>query len=149
MLQWESPPQIIMVSLDWTKLFKKHGGKWIALMSDGQTVVGSGNSLKAARKAAIENGCSHPYLMRMPKTLRHFIGSTGRCSFPISRPKTGPIALCLTCHVRHECCHLPPHNLACRESASHVGAFSGILTAFPSSPFACPPPRFSPRSGPN
>ncbi len=59
---------------DWTDAYRKHAGKWVAFKSDQETVAGSGDSLKEARNEAINNGCSHPFMMRMPKVLRNFIG---------------------------------------------------------------------------
>jgi len=61
--------------LDWTGIVRTHGGKWLALQRDRKTVVGTGNTLKAAKDAAEENGCRDPIPTRMPKTLRDFIGS--------------------------------------------------------------------------
>ena len=59
---------------DWTDAYRKHAGKWVAFKKDQQTVAGSGDSLKEARNEAISNGCTDPFMMRMPKVLRNFIG---------------------------------------------------------------------------
>ena len=63
-----------MPAIDWTDAFEKYRGKWVAFKSDHQTVIGSGDSLEAAERAANENGCTNPIVTRLPKTLRNFIG---------------------------------------------------------------------------
>ena len=63
-----------MSAIDWTDAFEKYRGKWVAFKSDHKTVVGSGDSLKAAKKAAAEKGCDNAIITRMPSTLRNFIG---------------------------------------------------------------------------
>ena len=63
-----------MTPLDWTDAFEKYRGKWVAFKSDHQTVIGSGDSLRAAKRAASEKGCSDPIITRLPKTLRNFVG---------------------------------------------------------------------------
>jgi len=46
------PERIIILSMahDWTKLFKKYKGLWVALLDDEKTVVGSGNTAAGALK---------------------------------------------------------------------------------------------------
>jgi hypothetical protein len=63
-----------MQPLDWSNVYDKHRGKWVAFKDDHKTVVGSGSSLESAKQAAAREGCDDPIMMRMPRTLRHFIG---------------------------------------------------------------------------
>ena len=63
-----------MKALDWTHLFKRYRGKWVALKKDGRTVAGSGGTLRAAKRAADKKGCSDVYLTRVPTKLTNFIG---------------------------------------------------------------------------
>ena len=63
-----------MTPLDWTDAFEKYRGKWVAFKSDHETVIGSGDSLRAAKRAASEKGFSNPIITRLPKTLRNFVG---------------------------------------------------------------------------
>ncbi len=65
-----------MKARDWTHLFKRYRGKWVALKDDEQTVAGSGPSLKAAKAAAEKDGVSNPILMRIPKNVTNFVGGS-------------------------------------------------------------------------
>ena len=60
---------------DWTKIFNKYKGLWVAMADDEQTVVGSGKTLKEAMKAAQQKGHNSPIFNRMPKTLDTYIGN--------------------------------------------------------------------------
>ncbi len=67
---------ILMKARDWTHLFKRYRGKWVALKDDERTVAGSGSSLKAAKTAAEKDGVSNPILMRIPKKVTNFVGGS-------------------------------------------------------------------------
>lgn len=62
------------MATDWTKLYKKYKGLWIALLDDEITVVGSGKTLKEALAQARKKGHQYPIMNRMPDTLTPFIG---------------------------------------------------------------------------
>ncbi len=64
-----------MKTLDWTGLFRCHQGRWVAFKSDHRTVVGTGQTLKSAKRAAAKKGCTRPFLLRVPKNMRHFVGA--------------------------------------------------------------------------
>ena len=55
---------------DWTHLFEKHRGKWVALAEDETTVLAAADTAKQAYKAAHERGI----LYRVPDTLDTFAG---------------------------------------------------------------------------
>lgn len=63
-----------MNPLNWTSLYRKFRGKWVALKGDQKTVVGSGPTLKGALEAAQKNGYADPILTRVPNVLRNFVG---------------------------------------------------------------------------
>lgn len=63
-----------MKTLNWTGLFSRHKGRWVALKNDHQTVVGTGQTLKSAKRAAKKKGYNQPFLMRVPRDVRHFVG---------------------------------------------------------------------------
>jgi len=63
------------MSKDWSKLYKKYKGLWVALADDEQTVVGSGKTLKEAIREAEENGYNSPIFSRMPENLNAYVGS--------------------------------------------------------------------------
>jgi hypothetical protein len=63
------------MSKDWSKIYKKYKGLWVALLDDEQTVVGSGKTLKEAMNQAQKKGHSSPIFSRMPETLDAYVGS--------------------------------------------------------------------------
>ncbi len=60
---------------DWTKLYKKYKGLWVALLDDEKTVVGSGKTANLAMKQAQIDGHLSPILTRIPDSLNAFVGS--------------------------------------------------------------------------
>jgi len=60
--------------IDWTKIYKKYKGLWVALKADEITVVGSGEKLTEALAEAHKKGYEHPIVMRVPDKLATFIG---------------------------------------------------------------------------
>ena len=63
-----------MKAIDWSKIYKKYKGQWVALLDDEVTVVGSGRTLKEAKEKARQKGCGNPVLTRMPERLTFFAG---------------------------------------------------------------------------
>lgn len=66
------------MAIDWTPLFEKYKGLWVALKEDEETMVGSGKTLQEALKEASKNGCDEPIVTRMPKELMTFISPISR-----------------------------------------------------------------------
>lgn len=66
---------LFSMAIDWTPLFKKYKGKWVALKKDETTVIGSGETLKEALSEARANGYEKPILTRMPTQLIPYIGN--------------------------------------------------------------------------
>lgn len=66
---------MVTMAIDWTKLFKKYKGLWVALTEDEQTVVGSGKNAKSALEDAARHGIVRPILMKMPPKLVSYVGS--------------------------------------------------------------------------
>jgi len=63
-----------MKAIDWSQIYKKYKGLWVALLKDEVTVVGHGKTLQAAKKMALKKGFDHPILTHMPKHLGPIIG---------------------------------------------------------------------------
>ena len=59
---------------DWTKLYKKYKGLWVALADDEETVMGSGKTAKEAWDKARERGYQKPIMARMPEQLTTYVG---------------------------------------------------------------------------
>jgi hypothetical protein len=67
----ESRGQVI----NWTALFEKYKGLWVALKDDQQTVIAAGRSLKQVRLEAARNGYSDPIFHRVPTDLSHVVST--------------------------------------------------------------------------
>ena len=63
------------MAIDWTKIYKKYKGLWIALLDDEKTVVGSGKSAREALEKAQKAGYENPILARLPQKLTTYVGS--------------------------------------------------------------------------
>ncbi|MFA6006108.1 MAG: DUF5678 domain-containing protein [Candidatus Paceibacterota bacterium] len=61
--------------MDWTKIYKKYKGQWIALASDEITVIANGDTAKEALGKANERGYSNPILNRVPSEFITFAGA--------------------------------------------------------------------------
>ena len=63
------------MSKDWSEIYKKYKGLWVAFLDDEMTVVGSGKTLKEALSKAQKKGYDSPIMSRMPETLDAYAGS--------------------------------------------------------------------------
>ena len=59
---------------DWTKLYKKYKGMWVALKDDNTTVISSGENLKDILEIAHKKGYKNPSFMRIPEESIEFAG---------------------------------------------------------------------------
>ena len=63
-----------MAAIDWTKIYDKYKGLWVALLDDEKTVAGSGKTAKEALERAQEKGIKNPILMRVPTEILPYVG---------------------------------------------------------------------------
>ncbi len=61
--------------IDWTRLYEKYAGQWVALDEDNETVVASGDTAEAALQEAISRGCKHAALTFVPTEVITFAGA--------------------------------------------------------------------------
>ena len=59
---------------DWTKIYKKYKGLWVALAKDEETVLGTGKTVQEAVKNAKLKSNETPFLTRMPEKLVSYVG---------------------------------------------------------------------------
>lgn len=64
-----------MKAIDWTKIYKKYKGKWVALKDDEQTVVASGETLKEVMGKSQKKGISHPMVTQIPREVLAIVGT--------------------------------------------------------------------------
>ena len=62
------------MAIDWTKIYKKYRGLWVALKRDDITVVASGKTLREAAEKAKEKGCTEPIMHKVPTELIPYVG---------------------------------------------------------------------------
>ena len=63
-----------MLAIDWSGIYKKYKGKWVALMDDEITVISSGKTAQEAWDKARNKGYKKPTLAQMPANLIPFVG---------------------------------------------------------------------------
>ena len=59
---------------DWSPLFAKYRGQWVALADDEVTVLAAAPTAKGALAASAAKGAPEPILYRVPDTLDTFVG---------------------------------------------------------------------------
>ncbi len=62
------------MAIDWTHIYKKYKGSWVALQSDEKTVISSGKTAKEAWDKALKKGFKKPILTQMPERLIPYVG---------------------------------------------------------------------------
>lgn len=62
------------MAIDWTKIYKKYKGLWVALKEDEKTVVASGKTAREAWRRAQKKGTEKPILTRMPEKIVTYVG---------------------------------------------------------------------------
>lgn len=65
------------MAIDWTKIYKKYKGLWVALKKDQKTVVASDKTVKGVLKKAEKKGFNNPVLFRVPTKIIPYIGNFG------------------------------------------------------------------------
>ena len=62
------------MAINWTAIYRKHKGKWVALKQDEKTLIATGRTAKQALAAAKKKGYDHPILTKMPTRLVSQVG---------------------------------------------------------------------------
>lgn len=65
------------MAIDWTPIYKKYKGLWVALKGDEKTVITSGIDARKVLEDAIKTGYEKPVMMKVPKKLHAYIGING------------------------------------------------------------------------
>jgi hypothetical protein len=63
-----------MAAIDWTNIYKKYKGLWVALKDDEKTVIASGKTAKETWDKARKAGFEKPILTRMPSKIIPYVG---------------------------------------------------------------------------
>jgi Family of unknown function (DUF5678) len=59
---------------DWTDIFNRYHGMWLALADDEKNVIAAARTAKQALSEATAKGFLNPLLYRVPDTLEAFAG---------------------------------------------------------------------------
>jgi hypothetical protein len=65
------------MAIDWTPIYKKYKGLWVALKQDEKTVVASGKNAREVLNSAIDKGYQQPIMIKVPKKLQAYVGLYG------------------------------------------------------------------------
>ncbi|MEX2013551.1 MAG: DUF5678 domain-containing protein [Parcubacteria group bacterium] len=60
--------------IDWSKIYSKYKGLWVALKDDYKTVIASGKTAEDVLRLAEKKGFSDPFLTKVPEKLVPFAG---------------------------------------------------------------------------
>lgn len=63
------------MAIDWTNIYKKYRGQWVALKDDEKTVVASGKTAKQAWEKAQDKGYKKPIMFCVPTEIIPYVGS--------------------------------------------------------------------------
>lgn len=62
------------MAINWTDIFNRYRGLWVALDDDEKTVIAFGNTAEDALKNAQKKGDKKPILSHMPEELITYVG---------------------------------------------------------------------------
>ena len=62
------------MAIDWTKIYDKYQGLWVALQDDEYTVIASGKTAKEAWEKALQKGHQKPIMFRVPTEIIPYVG---------------------------------------------------------------------------
>ena len=63
------------MAIDWTKIYKKYKGLWVALLDDEKTVIASGKTATSAWEKAQKSGHKKPIMFRVPSEIIPYVGN--------------------------------------------------------------------------
>ncbi len=62
------------MAIDWTKIYKKYKGLWVALKNDQKTVIAADETVKGVVKKANKKGFKEPILFHVPAKVIPYVG---------------------------------------------------------------------------
>ncbi len=62
------------MAIDWTNIYKKYKGLWVALKDDEVSVIASGKTVKEVMNKSQNEGFSEPILFKVPERIIPYIG---------------------------------------------------------------------------
>lgn len=65
-----------MSVVDWTNLYTRHKGQWVALKDDEKTVIASGKNARQVLEESKKSGHPNPIMTKVPKENLSYIGAS-------------------------------------------------------------------------
>lgn len=65
------------MAIDWTPIYKKYKGLWVALKQDEKTVIAFGDKAAVVLEKATKKGYEKPIMIKVPKKVQAYIGLYG------------------------------------------------------------------------
>ena len=62
------------MAIDWTKIYERYKGFWVALDEDEVTILAEGKTAQEALEKARERGYNDPILFRVPTQVLPYVG---------------------------------------------------------------------------
>ena len=62
------------MAIDWTQIYEKYKGLWVALKEDQKTVIASGKTVKDVMEKSKRKGFKEPILFKVPTEIIPYIG---------------------------------------------------------------------------
>jgi len=62
------------MAINWTNIYRRFKGLWVALEDDEKTVIASGKTATEALQKAQKKGYTTPILAHMPRVLGPYVG---------------------------------------------------------------------------
>lgn len=66
-----------MTAINWSSIYKKYKGLWVALKDDEKSVIASGKTAMDVMDKAQKKGFKQPILVRMPTKILPYVGGFG------------------------------------------------------------------------
>ena len=63
------------MAIDWTHIYRKYKGLWVALKDDEVTIVASGKTVKSVMQNSKKEGFDTPILFKVPARIIPYIGA--------------------------------------------------------------------------
>lgn len=61
---------------DWSKIYKKYKGLWVALKDDYVTVIATGKTAEDILKISRKKGFNNPFITKVPEQVLPFVGDS-------------------------------------------------------------------------
>lgn len=62
------------MATDWTKIFRKYKGKWVALTDDEKSIIAAGSTVAEVMDKSKRKGFNLPVLFKIPTANTAYIG---------------------------------------------------------------------------